>query len=326
MENKSGSEKMIGAREMFLSRIGIFYDGNYFYHVSNYYCYGHPRKSRLSIPGIHDFIKRYVSLQENISPAFCQIVDCHYFRGRLRAMEANERQILLNERIFDDILMREGIVTHYLPITRGGEKGVDVSLALEALELTLFKKFNVVVLIASDGDYIPLVRKLNSLGTRVMVLGWDFEYTDDNGNTRYTSTSTRLLNEAAYPLRMHDFINGTKRFPDISPDMLFVNDSPNDGYVQTNDHYDEDADDSETQQPYSDPVRKRGRIVQLKGGYGFISTDIPQKNLFFFTEQLRNCEFNELQPGDLMEYEPGYNDRGECCKNVDLIAHPAARN
>ena len=311
---------MIGAREMFLSRIGIFY------HVSNYYCYGHPRKSRLSIPGIHDFIKRYVSLQENISPAFCQIVDCHYFRGRLRAMEANERQILLNERIFDDILMREGIVTHYLPITRGGEKGVDVSLALEALELTLFKKFNVVALIASDGDYIPLVRKLNSIGTRVMVLGWDFEYTDDNGNTRYTSTSTRLLNEAAYPLRMHDFINGTKRFPDISPDMLFVNDSPNDGYAQSNDNYDEDADDSETQQPYSDPVRKRGRIVQLKGGYGFISTDIPQKNLFFFTEQLRNCEFNELMIGDLMEYEPSYNDRGECCKNIDLIAHPAARN
>ena len=317
---------MIGAREMFLSRIGIFYDGNYFYHVSNYYCYGHPRKSRLSIPGIHDFIKRYVSLQENISPAFCQIVDCHYFRGRLRAMEANERQILLNERIFDDILMREGIVTHYLPITRGGEKGVDVSLALEALELTLFKKFNVVVLIASDGDYIPLVRKLNSIGTRVMVLGWDFEYTDDNGNTRYTSTSTRLLNEAAYPLRMHDFINGTKHFPDISPDMLFVNDAPNDGYAQSNDNYDEDADDSETQQPYSDPVRKRGRIVQLKGGYGFISTDIPQKNLFFFTEQLRNCEFNELMIGDLMEYEPSYNDRGECCKNIDLIAHPAARN
>ena len=26
--------------------------------------------------------------------------------------------------------------------------------------------------------------------------------------------------------------------------------------------------------------------------------------------------------GDLMEYEPGTNDRGECCKNIDLIAHP----
>ena len=182
---------MFGKKEM-LTRIGVFYDGNYFYHVSNFYCYGHARKSRLSIPGIHEFIKRFVSCQENISPAFCQIVDCHYFRGRLPAMEANERQILLNERIFDDILMREGIVTHYLPITKSGEKGVDVSLALEALELTLFKKFNIVVLIASDGDYIPLVRKLNSLGTRVMVLGWDFEYTDENGK-RLTPLMTSCI-------------------------------------------------------------------------------------------------------------------------------------
>lgn len=71
-------------REMRLLRIGIFYDGNYFYHVSNYYCYGHPRKSRLSIPGIHEFIKKYIALQENINPKFCQIVDCHYFRGGFR--------------------------------------------------------------------------------------------------------------------------------------------------------------------------------------------------------------------------------------------------
>ena len=315
--NAGSWNKMVETRERKLTRIGIFYDGNYFYHVSNYYCYGHPRKSRLSIPGIHEFIKRYVSLQENTSPAFCQIVDCHYFRGRLPALEANERQILLNERIFDDILMREGIVTHYLPITRNGEKGVDVSLALEALELTLFKKFNVVVLIASDGDYIPLVRKLNSLGTRVMVLGWDFEYTDDNGNIRNTSTSNRLLNEAAYPLRMHDFINGAKRFPDISPDLLFVNNA-HDNYQEPAEEY---ADDPAPAQPFSDPVRKRGRIVQLKGGYGFISTEIPGKNLFFYTEELRNCQFNDLQIGDLMEYEPGTNDRGECCKNIELISH-----
>ena len=304
-------------RERNLTRIGIFYDGNYFYHVSNYYCYGHPRKSRLSIPGIHEFIKQYVSLQENTSPAFCQIVDCHYFRGRLPALEANERQILLNERIFDDILMREGIVTHYLPITRNGEKGVDVSLALEALELTLFKKFNVVVLIASDGDYIPLVRKLNSLGTRVMVLGWDFEYTDDNGNIRNTSTSVRLLNEAAYPLRMHDFINGAKRFPGISPDLLFVNNT-HDNYQEPSEEY---ADADIPAQRFSDPIRKRGRIVQLKSGYGFISTEVAGKNLFFHTDELRNSDFNELQIGDLMEYEPGCNDRGECCRNIDLISH-----
>ncbi|MBR5981036.1 MAG: NYN domain-containing protein, partial [Firmicutes bacterium] len=191
-----------------LLRIGIFYDGNYFYHVSNYYCYAHQRRARLSIPGLHEFIKKMISQKEQISEALCQIVDCHYFRGRLPAKKAQARQILLNERVFDDILMREGVVTHYLPMSRNTEKGVDVSLALETLELTIFKKFNIAVLIASDGDYVPLVRKLNALGTRVMVLGWDFDYVDDNGNQRNTRTSNRLMNEASYPIRMHRIING----------------------------------------------------------------------------------------------------------------------
>ena len=72
-----------------LLRIGIFYDGNYFYHVSNYYCYAHERRSRLSISGLHDFIKRLAGRFEGVEAKFCQIVDCHYFRGRLPAMEAN---------------------------------------------------------------------------------------------------------------------------------------------------------------------------------------------------------------------------------------------
>ena len=40
-----------------LTRIGVFYDGNYFLHVSNYYNYSHERKNRLSIAGLHHFIK-----------------------------------------------------------------------------------------------------------------------------------------------------------------------------------------------------------------------------------------------------------------------------
>ena len=38
-------------------KIGVFYDGNYFLHVSNYYNYDHPRQRRLSITGLHKFIK-----------------------------------------------------------------------------------------------------------------------------------------------------------------------------------------------------------------------------------------------------------------------------
>ena len=40
-----------------LTRIGVFYDGGFFSQVSNYYCYQHERKARLSVTGLHEFIR-----------------------------------------------------------------------------------------------------------------------------------------------------------------------------------------------------------------------------------------------------------------------------
>jgi hypothetical protein len=164
-----------------LTRIGVFYDGNYFFHVSNYYQYQHARKARISIDGLHEFIRHQVSEAEGEDVKYCQIVDAHYFRGRPRAQEAEARGLLLRERQFDDILMREGVITHYLPLGPDGEKGIDVWLALETYELAIYKRFDVIVLIACDGDFLPLVRKLNALGARVMLLGWGFSYIDQSG-------------------------------------------------------------------------------------------------------------------------------------------------
>ena len=124
-----------------------------------------------------------------------KIVDSHYFRGRLNATEAQQRgSVLYYDRVFDDILMSSGVTTHYSPLRSGsggrkGEKGIDVWFALEAYESATLRSLDVVVLIASDGDYVPLVRKLHALGTKVVVLAWDFEFTTDNGSQRVTRTS-----------------------------------------------------------------------------------------------------------------------------------------
>ncbi len=211
-----------------LKRIGVFYDGNYFFRVSSYYAYGHERKSRLSISGLHDFVRQQIAMEEDSDPKLCQIVDAHYFRGRLSAAEASQRgDTLYWDRVFDDILMSEGVTTHYLPVKtiEGGakqEKGIDVLLAVEALETAFYKKFDVVVLIASDGDYVPLIRKLNTLGTRVMVLSWDFEYTDDQGRRFTTRTSQDLLEEVSYPIAMHEIINNRLRKNEPLVNNMFV--------------------------------------------------------------------------------------------------------
>src|SRR5688572_5681614 len=179
-----------------LTRIGIFYDGNFFHVVSNYYAYNHARKARISISGLHDFIRQRVAHEEHVDARLCQVVDVHYFRGRFSADEADAAGKLYSERLFDDVLVREGVTTHYLPMGFSRtEKGIDVWFALEAYELAIYKRFDVCVLVAGDSDYVPLVRKLNTLGTRVMVVGWDFEYRDRADRTQTTKTSQAPLSE-----------------------------------------------------------------------------------------------------------------------------------
>jgi uncharacterized LabA/DUF88 family protein/cold shock CspA family protein len=282
-----------------LTRIGVFYDGNYFHHVSNYYNYEHPRKSRLSIAGLHNFIRHRIAEEEGNTPGRCQIVTAHYFRGRLNARDASQRgNLLYYDRVFDDILMSEGVNTHYLPLrgfaNRRDDHSIDVWLSLEAFELAAVKGLEAVVLIGSDGDYVPLVRKLNGLGVRVMVLGWDFSFKDDMGRTQVTRTSQDLLKEASYPMNMHQLIDEEDSNDDPMVKNLFV--QPNIGHAK----------------PKNKPTsseRHTSEVLSLKDGYGFIK--FPNNNLFFFYGDMTEGEFNELHEGDLVEFALGKNDQGE---------------
>ena len=184
-------------------RIGIYYDGHYFYKVSNYYKFDHIRQARISISGLHDFICSEVASKYDADIPNCKIVEAHYFRGR--SIKSGSEKAIVGERFFEDALTKEGVSLHYLPLLRGAnsefkEKGIDVSLALDAYKKAVAKTFDIFVLIAGDGDYLPLVRELQNMGTpiEVMLVSWDFECT--NGDV--TMTSQDLLEEVKYPIQM----------------------------------------------------------------------------------------------------------------------------
>ena len=301
-----------------LTRIGVFYDGGFFSQVSNYYCYQHERKARLSVTGLHEFIREEVAKAEGVDKRYCQIVDSHYFRGRLSASEARNREVLMAERKWDDVLMRTGIVTHYLPLSERdgrviGEKGIDVWFALEAFELAIYKRFNVSVLIACDGDFIPLVRKLNTLGTRVMLLGWDYSYVDADGRERSTVTSVRLLDEVTYPVLMNGLIDDKTRRHDSVVNNLFLprkeEQRPsslvrNISAIKTSEPLEDGSSDVENR------AIQRGRLQNLKEGYGFITPENGSRNIFFHWTEIRNKDFNDLSIGDEVEFVLGSNERG----------------
>ena len=296
-----------------LTKIGVFYDGNYFLHVSNYYNYDHPQRRRLSITGLHDFIEARVAMEEGIARSRAKIVDSHYFRGRLNATEAQQRgSALYYDRVFDDILMSSGVTTHYSPLrsnhARRQEKGIDVWFALEAFEQTMLRRFDVVVLIASDGDYVPLVRKLNSLGCRVMVVGWDFEFTSDNGSGIITRTSQDLLAEASYPLAMADIINHPTSDAEAAlVDGLFVSDKKKEAAVEDR----KPTTPVALEEPSDGEVGAvmESQIFSLKGGYGFIA--YPPNNLFFHHSNVKNVRFEDLLEGDPVEFTLAHSSKGK---------------
>ena len=279
-----------------LLRIGVFYDGQYFYHVNNYYNYQHERKARISIRGLHEFIRKEVSLESGYDKRLCQIVDAHYFRGRHSAQKSYEMNLLFSERILDDILMNENVITHYLPLkySKSGvpqEKGIDVWLALEAYELAIYKRFDILVLIASDGDYVPLIRKLNTLGSQVMLLSWDYKYVDHLGKEKETRTAQSLIDEVSYPISMNDRIESRVSNESRQEiDNLFVQPRRIDVSIKA------EHEIVSIPENASDSI-----ILNLKEGYGFIK-DEAINNVFFYHTSLENYDFNDLELGMKVKY------------------------
>jgi len=306
----------------------------------------------LNVSGLHEFIRAKVAEFEKTDAQLCHIVDAHYFKGRMRAGEASEKR-LFAERVFEDVLMYEGITTHYLPLTKRAdsyfEKGVDVWLALEAFELSMYKRFNVVVLIASDGDFTPLIRKLTALGIKVMLVYWDFERVDENGERKVIRTSQSLIYEATYPLAMHaeidnraqenqtrDLFSEPKRRLEYGADGGFLNES--NGYVSSSPYggsqtagltggYSSNYSLREPKErmpianpnsPFVEAGSKdiSSSIQDLKDGYGFI---YAQPNNVFFHYSNVMGEFDDLQVGDKVKFDVELGQRGLKAVNVERL-------
>lgn len=335
-----------------LIKIGIFYDGGYFARVSHYYRHYDQRRSRISIKGLHEFIRDKVHELEDVDKNYCQIVDAHYFRGRFSAYEAAKRpNQLFNERLFDDVLMYGNIVTHYLPMIQdrtGGqrgmtEKGIDVWFALEAYELAILKRFNVVVLITGDGDHLPLIRKLNTLGTRVMLLYWDIEFPAES-TERPIRTSQTLINEATHEINMVSVLNNRKLTPIV--EGIFLESDETLSTPETNREEDvrlpRPTNGSPLPRPDVGPGpaplaavtpytntpgtavagrKYKGKVIHIdhqKGIGNLNGLDNEYANLIFFRNFREPENFDQLQKYDPVEFEISRNLKGELAINVHL--------
>lgn len=308
-------EKSVSSRVL---RIGVFYDGGFFHHISNYYRYSHARKQRISVPGLHEFIRAKAAELEGIDPIYSHIVESHFFRGRFSAQQTQAREKLYTERLFDDVLMNEGVTTHYRSIQGNNETGIEVSLSLECLDLAAEGHFDMVVLVAGDSDFVPLVTKLNRIGVRVMLLGWNFEYTDIQGTTHQTTTSMRLISEVTYAIAMHEImdVSGTIKNPIVR--QLFVDAGIGPGHYGSRE---DDADDERSlfEGYQADPaVTLRGEICSMKEGFGFIACPEYPNNVFFHFTAVEGG-VDDLQEGDQVSFNVEIRGRGPLAIKVSKI-------
>ena len=154
--------------------IGVFIDGGYYAKINE----GFREAREVNLSALLDFICEKISQDNDIERNRLYITECHYYRGRYRAEDAKAKNLLYNERKFEDMLIENDVIFHYKHLRtnpKGGviEKGVDIWVALATDEMTLFREFDFVVLISGDADHEMLARKLKALKTHVILLTWD---------------------------------------------------------------------------------------------------------------------------------------------------------
>lgn len=179
--------------------IGVFIDGGYYAKINE----GFAGTKEVNLKGLLSFICRWIAQDNNIDRKHVFVTECHYYRGRYRANEAKSKNLLYEERKFEDMLIENDVIFHYKHLRtdpKGGviEKGVDTWFALDTYEMTLFREFDFVVLISGDADHEMLARKLKALKTHVILLTWD------PANT--ASTSRFLKEEVCTHIDMNSII------------------------------------------------------------------------------------------------------------------------
>ena len=67
-----------------------------------------------------------------------------------------------------------------------------------------------------------------------------------------------------------------------------------------------------------------GIIARLNNGYGFITRDGEDKDLFFHVNELSGVQFDDLREGDKVQFEVGEGPKGPNATNVTLVEEGGA--
>nr|WP_315860534.1 cold shock domain-containing protein [Rhodopirellula sp. SM50] len=71
-----------------------------------------------------------------------------------------------------------------------------------------------------------------------------------------------------------------------------------------------------------DTEMEKGKIKRVTDkGFGFISTDGSNNDMFFHSSSVEGVEFNDLREGQEVTYTVGQGPKGPRAENVQLVGH-----
>lgn len=189
-----------------ICRIGVFYDGSYFTYAQNHY-YCDRRLGWLIFAPFHSMVE-YVLREKEQGYANYRVVYAGWYQGLHTSGNSTDQQRRVDRNRHID-LMHAGVEPKYVPMSQtGGEKGTDVALTVDTLQVGMEGKIDIAVLVTGDGDSVPLVRALIKHGVRVSAAYFEYETA-----TNRSFINERLLNTCNYAINVSDMERDRKYQP-----------------------------------------------------------------------------------------------------------------
>jgi len=180
MENKNNNK----------NRVAIYIDGSNLYH----------KLKDLSIKDktLFDYKKLCLWLARDR-----EIISCRYYIGVIRAKEDDEKGQKLRreqQKLFAYLTKQNFTIKKgYLMSNEGKyhEKGVDVQIAVDMLIGAYENLYDTAILLSSDTDLIPAIKKIKYMGKNVEYIG--FAHKPSFGLQKYVTLSRLLIKEEIEP-------------------------------------------------------------------------------------------------------------------------------
>jgi len=155
------NKKMINSKE----KVAIYIDGSNFYH----------KLKNLNILNTTNF--NYLGFCNKLARGR-EVISYRYYVGAIRAKEGDLKgqQLRINQlKLFNNLLKQNFCIKKGQFLSNNGkyhEKGVDVKLAIDLLSGAYENIYDTAILVSSDSDLNPVVKKIKYLGKKVEYIGF----------------------------------------------------------------------------------------------------------------------------------------------------------